>query len=234
MQTPGSQQQSENQPSAAPAYTLHTRTNLVIEDIIVTDGNHNPVRNLKSSDFTVIEDGRPQHIRSFEEHTTGANTLSRQVTMPRVAPGIFTNFSPAPQNGPINILLCDTLNTPLQDQYFVRSQIVDYLKKAPPGTQIAIFGLSNRLSILQGFTSNPEILKAAMTGKNIKASSLLDDPVGGGGGGMDPNSVSDALRALGGVNDRNMEQLIANVQQFEAQTGSFQLQLRAQFTLDAE
>jgi VWFA-related protein len=231
-QTFGSQQQSASQPTS-PAYTLHTRTNLVIEDIVVTDGNHNPVHNLKANDFTVIEDGRPQHIRSFEEHTAGSNTLSRQVAMPKVAPGIFTNFSPAPQNGPVNILLLDTLNTPLQDQFFVRSQLLDYLKKASPGTQIAIFGLSNRLSILQGFTSNLEILKTALTSKRTKASSLLDDPVGGGGGGVNANSVSDALRALGGVNDPNMEQMIANVQQFEAQTGSFQLQLRARYTLDA-
>jgi VWFA-related protein len=232
-QTSGSRQQNESQPES-PAYTLRTRTNLVIEDVIVTDGNYNPVHNLKASDFTVIEDGRPQHIRSFEEHTRSSNTLSKPVAMPRVAPGIFTNFSPASQDGPVNILLLDTLNTPLRDQFFVRSQLLDYLKRASPGTQIAIFGLSNRLSILQGFTSNPEILKAALTSKHAsKASLLLDDPTGGGRGASDANSVSDALRALGGVNDPNMEQTIANVQQFEAQTESFQLQVRARYTLDA-
>src|SRR5580704_14206502 len=101
-QTPNSQQPSESQ-SASPAYTLHTRSNLVVEDVIVTDGNHNPVHNLKASDFTVIEDGSPQHIRSFEEHTTTSTTPARTITMPRTAPGIFTNFSPAPQDGPVNI-----------------------------------------------------------------------------------------------------------------------------------
>src|SRR5579871_988346 len=106
-QAPSSQRQSESQ-SASPAYTLHTRSNLVIEDVIVTDGNHNPVHNLKASDFTVIEDGHPQHIRSFEEHTTSSASPLTPVSMPRTAPGIFTNFFPAPQNGPVNILLLDT------------------------------------------------------------------------------------------------------------------------------
>ncbi len=217
----------------SPVYTLRSGTNLVIEDVVVTDANHNPVHNLKAGDFTVTEDGQVQHIRTFEEHSPASSASAKSVAIPKVAPGIFTNFSTVPKEGPVNLLLLDTLNTPLRDQFFVRSQLLDYVKKAS-GTQIAIFGLSRRLSILQGFTTNPDLLKAALTNKSaIKSSSLLDDP-NGGGGGVSPSALSDALTASGGnAEDPNLQQTIANVQQFEAETSSFQLQQRVRYTLDA-
>jgi len=76
-------------------------------------------------------------------------------------------------------LLLDTLNTALEDQFFVRAQIKQYLKSAQGGTRIAIFGLARHLYLLQGFTSNTEILRAAVDRKgSSKSSPLLDDPVG--------------------------------------------------------
>jgi VWFA-related protein len=224
-------QTGAQQPS--PVFTLRSGTNLVIEDIVVTDANQNPIHNLKASDFTVTEDGQVQHIRTFVEHSPVSSTSAKSIAIPKVAPGIFTNFSPVLKEGPVNLLLLDTLNTPLQDQFFVRAQLLDYLKKAS-GTQIAIFGLSRRLSILQGFTTNPDLLKAALTNKSaLKSSSLLDDP-NGGGGGVSPSALSDALTASGGnAEDPNLQQTIANMQQFEAETSSFQLQQRSRYTLDA-
>ena len=40
---------------------------------------------------------------------------------------------PAPVNSAVNILVLDTLNTPMQDQTIVRQQLLDYLDKARPG-----------------------------------------------------------------------------------------------------
>jgi len=213
-------------------YTLQTGTNLVIVDVGVTDQSGRPVENLKAADFTLLEDGRSQAIRSFEEHSP-AIASAQAPALPKLQRGLFTNFAPTPAAGSANILLLDTLNTPLLDQSFVRRQLEEFLRKVPPGTQIAIFGLNTRLSILQGFTSDPDALRAAMAKKGtLQASSLLDDAQGGGGGdGAGASSVSDALSGLTGSPD--LDQAIANVQQFEAQQESFQFQLRAQYTLDA-
>jgi VWFA-related protein len=41
--------------------------------------------------------------------------------------------------------------------------MLDYLKTMPAGTRMAVFGLSNHLFVIQGFTSDPELLKAAIT-----------------------------------------------------------------------
>ena len=48
---------------------------------------------------------------------------------------------------------------------FVRQQLLAYLNNVPPGTRIAIFGLSTQLTILQSFTSDPALLKAVASAK---------------------------------------------------------------------
>ena len=206
--------------------TLHAGTQLVVVDVVVTDKNHNPVHGLQQSDFTLTEENAPQAIKHFEEHTalTPADA-TKFPPMPKMPPGLFTNFTPEPVNGAVNLLLLDALNTPLKDQMFVRHQLLAYLNAAPPGTRIAIFGLTTRLTILQGFTSDPALLKAVASASMGKNSPLLQDSVGGGG---IQNSVADDMEDSG-VDAT----IIANVRQFDAQQQSFQLQLRAKYTLDA-
>jgi VWFA-related protein len=215
------------------SYTLQTGTHLVVVDVTVTDQTGHPSKALKAGDFSVSEDGHHQQLRSFEEHSPAPSSPTVPAMLPKLQPGLFTNFTPVHTGGPANILLLDTLNTPLRDQSFVRNQLEEYLHKAPAGTEIAIFGLNEKLSILQGFTSDPSVLRAAIAKKgNLHASSLLDDAQGGSGGdGSGASSASDALAGLASSPD--LDQTIANVQQFEAQQENFQLQLRTQYTLDA-
>jgi VWFA-related protein len=211
---------------AAPAQTIKTTAQLVVVDVVVTDKNQKPVHGLPAADFTLTEDNAPQVIKNFEEHT--ALTMADATKfgpMPILPPGIFTNYSPAPANGAVDILLLDTLNTPMADQAYVRQQLLAYLKSTPPGTRLAIFGLTTHLILLQGFTSNPETLKNFLAKGFSKGSPLLDDQVGGGG---IQNSQADSLEDNGGD-----PTLIANLRQFDALQQSFQLQLRAQYTLDA-
>ncbi len=66
----------------------------------------------------------------------------------------------------MNVLLLDALNTPLPDQQYVRQQLLDFVKHEKPGTSIAVFGLSSQLVMLQGFTSNPDLLKRVLEKQN--------------------------------------------------------------------
>jgi VWFA-related protein len=229
-QTPQpSQPPATQQPSQSGVATLRAGTQLVIVDVVVTDKNQKPIHGLKASDFTLTEENAPQIVKHFEEHTalTPADA-TKFPAMPKFPPGVFTNFTPEPVNGAVNLLLLDALNTPLKDQAYVRLQLLVYLNATPPGTRIAIFGLTNQLTILHGFTSDPGILKAVMSSKLGKNSPLLQDAVGGSG---IQNSIADDLE------DMNIPGLspetIANMRQFEAQQQSFQLQLRVKYTLDA-
>lgn len=216
---------------AEPATTIRTSSDLVVVDVVASDSQQNPVHKLTAADFTVLEDGKPQTVSAFEEHATSAP--APLPPFPKLDPGVFTNYSVAPASGALNILLLDKLNTPMDAQSVVRDQVLKYLKDVPPGTRIAIFSLTTELKLLQGFTSNPELLRALVQGKKGSqgASPLMNNAMEGDAPGQD-DPMYDALSdGLG--NDPDAAMMLANLQQFEAEQQSFQLQLRARYTLDA-
>lgn len=220
-------------PAAEPqAATIRVSSQMVLEEVSVSDAHNNPVHGLKQEQFRILEDGKPQMLRSFEEHSTpSAEEAAKLPPMPKLAPGVFTNYTPAPAVGAVNVVLLDTLNTPLQNQSYVRAQLLAYLKDMKPGTRVAIFGMSRELHLLQGFTSNPETLKAAMTGKkgDFHSSTLMDNAVEGDLGA--DTQESDAMTAAAG-NDPSLTEAIAGIQQFEAEQQAYQLEMRALYTLD--
>ena len=61
-------QQSE---SEQPTFSLRAGTNLVVEDVVVTDSSGKPIHNLSASDFTILENGHPQTAKAFAEHSAG-------------------------------------------------------------------------------------------------------------------------------------------------------------------
>lgn len=217
--------------SSEPVTNLRATTDLVVVDVTVADAQQNPVHHLGASDFTVTEDGHPQTIKFLEEHVPNAS--APLPPLPKLDPGIFTNYSPAPATGALDILLLDKLNTPMNAQTEVRDQVLKYLKEAPPGNRIAIFALTTELKLLQGFTSDPSVLRALIEGKkgSQNASPLMDNPMSGDEPGADDVMMDAANSALG--NSPNAASMLANLQQFEAEQQSLQLQLRASYTLDA-
>ncbi len=214
-----------------PETTLHANADLVLVDVTVNDTRQNPVHHLTAADFTVLEDGKPQTVKVFEEHAAGPPTPLPPE--PKFRPGMFTNFSAAPETGALNILLFDKLNTPMDAQTDVRDQVLKYLKEAPPGTRTAIFSLTTELKLLQGFTSDPELLRALVESKKGSqgASPMMDNAMEGDQPGADDPMMDTATDALG--NDPDAATILANLQQFEAEMQSFQIQLRQKYTLDA-
>ena len=65
-------------------------------------------------------------------------------------PNVFTNFSPLPTPPAVNILLLDALNTPMNDQMYLKKAAQHYLKTLKPGTRLAIFTMSMRLELHPG------------------------------------------------------------------------------------
>jgi len=145
-----------------PEPSVRITTRVVLVDTIVTDANSRPVTNLSPSDFTILEDGKPQKI-SFFSYQSPAERPSVSAAKP-LRSDVFTN-RPEYHNpeGPLVLLLLDGLNTPVGQQIYVRQQMLKYLsnlKLSGPGT--AILALGNDLSLLQDFTTNPEQLRAAV------------------------------------------------------------------------
>ncbi len=146
-----------------PQTTLKVNSRAVLVDVVVTDSKGNPVRGLQQEDFRVREQGKPQSIDYFEEHS--ADLLARRSesrAFPQMPPNVFTNFSPLPTPPAVNILLLDALNTPMNDQMYLKKAAQHYLKTLKPGTRLAIFTMSMRLSFIQGFSDDPAILATAL------------------------------------------------------------------------
>jgi VWFA-related protein len=219
----------------AGATVLHTGTQLVIVDVTVEDKNGHPIHGLKREDFAVTESQNPQAVPYFEEHTNQTAEQAGQ-ELPPMPPGTFTDYTSVPPNGALNILLLDSLNTPTSDQAYVRDQLRQYVRKAKPGTRIAIFGLSRSLFLLQGFSSDQHVLKDAVEHKLIaRSSSLLDDPTGSGSAPDAPSDITSSAISSGNDADMNasLSSVLSAMREFEAQENAFQTQLRIQYTLDA-
>jgi VWFA-related protein len=180
-QTPQPASQPANSPAASQLQsrppvtpTIHSAAKLVVVDVTVSDKHGNPVHDLKKDDFTVLENGNPQAVHTFEEHVAlSAADAVKFPPMPQMPPGVFTNITPAPVNSAINIILIDTLNTPIDDQSYLRSQLVNYINHATPGVSIAIFALTTHLTMLQGFTSDMDVLKRIVSKEAGKTSPLM-------------------------------------------------------------
>jgi hypothetical protein len=49
--------------------TITVNSQLVLVDVTVTDKKGKPIHGLKASNFTLMENGKPQAVKNFEEHT---------------------------------------------------------------------------------------------------------------------------------------------------------------------
>jgi VWFA-related protein len=165
--------------------TLHVTSREIVVDVMVTDGNGNPVRGLKQSDFSIEENGKPQPIRSFREF--GSEIPEAEPTPPRLPAGVYTNSQSTPATGPVNILLFDALHCNSLDSqhpgsveiYRALRGAAGYVTTMPEGTKVAIFWLSeNGLHMLQGFTSDRDsLLRAVHTNRTDIGSSLNGQPM---------------------------------------------------------
>lgn len=209
--------------------TLHVETPLVIEDVVVLDSHNQPVHGLKASDFTVTDNGKGVAPQSFEEHSAPApaqqaSLLTSASKRPDLGVNVFTNYTPVPTNGPLNIILLDALNTPIQDQANVRLQMLKFVASLRPGVPISVYGLSSHLYLLQGFTSDPTVLQAALNAKGPTGSSLVSEPVAAG---LDDSD--EFLEQSGPTGIMQLE----NAQAFQAEVSSQQDAQRTQRTLEA-
>ena len=162
-QIPTGQNQSTAVPPDASVQTLRTTSRAVLVDVIVSDRKGKPVTGLKQEDFTITDQGRPQAVSFFEEHT-GA-VPDAEVELPKLPPDVFSNFSPFPTPDAMNVLLLDSVNTRMESQSFVHSQAIRFLKGAKPGSHMAMFAMGLGLHFIQGFTDDPALLMAALNNK---------------------------------------------------------------------
>lgn len=143
---------------------LRVTSRIVYVDVVVRDSAGHIVRGLTQNDFRVSEDGKPQTITYFTDHT-------HDIASPAATPGGQMQFSNIEQVGnSVNIILFDFLNTASQDQLYARKKMIQFLEQLPPGRQTALFALGTRLQMLQGFTGSTDRLVAAAKAMQLQSS----------------------------------------------------------------
>jgi VWFA-related protein len=166
---------AQEQKPEEPAPAIRVSVRLVLADAIVTDKDGKVVTGLGAQDFTVLEDGKPQKVTmvSFEQPAELTRALrGRRGNLP---PNVTTSRPEyrVPLGAPVIVLL-DALNTPMKDQSRARLEMLKYLdKQLQPGQQIAVYTLVRSLRVLQDFTDDPALLKAAVQSFNPSVSMEL-------------------------------------------------------------
>ncbi len=159
----------EDSEPASPSSVLTVSARLVVLDVVVTDKDGKPVEGLTAKDFQVLEDGKPQRIRSVEPPS--AHTLPAA----SVAAGAAEVYDPASPasfgRSPVTVLVLDQKNTHFADSSFARRELHDYLAKQPavlaqPTSLLTVY--DNRFVQLQGFTRDRDLLLKTLAAAPVK------------------------------------------------------------------
>ena len=214
-------QESEAQ---VPPLTIRVTTHLVVVDVVVTDKGGKPVADLKPRDFDVEENGRAQKIAVFSSPIESSPGTTRTQAAGPLPPGIYSNRPeyrmPA---GPFTVILLDAANTPFNDQSYARTQMLKYVKENSRSHQrMAIFTLTDTLQVLQDFTSDPQVLLAALEQQRPEPQKM---------GGRAIPEFSESYTSPGPAG--SLIAAIQRVQQFETPQAAFADDRRIEITLEA-
>lgn len=169
--------------AANESQVFKSNVRLVLVDVVATDDKGEPVTGLSQSDFTLIEDGKEQRIRSSEPHlspaTSKAGTHEPVATLPpdaQLPPGMFTNAPLLKTSGPVNVILFDVLNTSPQSAAGAKEQMLKFLEHLPSGQPVALFVLGSRLRLIQSPTGNTDALVVAAKKLTYEKTPLRSSP----------------------------------------------------------
>ncbi len=212
-------------PNYETATVLKAITRLVVVDVVATNNKGEAITDLKSEDFTVLEDGAEQKVRAFNLQMPVHEPPQDAQQLAKLADNVSTNIPRYNVNNALNVILLDALNTGLGNQAYMRDEMLRYLKTIPTGQPVAVYTLGRKLTLLQDFTSDPEILRKAALNLKAESSRLQENPLGGTGAQILPTGFVDAGLVPA--------QMVANMDRFlKEETGQMQ-DMRVTITLEA-
>lgn len=195
---------SAQQPTSdIPSITIRANTRLVLVDVVVTNKKGQPITGLKPEDFAIEENGKKQKIATFLP--PGADKTAPTPLPPGILSNRLEYVRPA---GVPTVLLLDATNSHFADQSYGRSQMLKYvLEQSESGRPMAVMALTDRLHVLQDFTTDPKILAAAI--KSLRpqeqilqaGASPAPTSISGGAGDLGPQvaaAIASAQQAIAG------------------------------------
>jgi VWFA-related protein len=161
-------------PQQASQTTIRSTSQEVLLDVVVRDKKGHLVKDLTAKNFEVTDDGEPQKLRSFRL-VTGAEIVPEAagVSGSTAAPA---SAKPAARLDPLRqvriiTLVFDRLGN--EARTYARTAVNDLLKsETGPNLFFAVFSIDQRLSILQQYTTDKDLIRKAVAKITESGSSL--------------------------------------------------------------
>jgi VWFA-related protein len=164
-------QNDQSQSSNSGDYRIRVTSDLVLTNVIVRDKQGNLVRGLSQEDFSILEDGKPQRITSFDFENVDA-----LVTAGTASPMVSGTAAPLKiigSNQPVNkqelknhrliVLFFDFSGMEEDDIDRAASAALKYVdKQMAPADLVAIVSLASSMRVDQDFTNDKTRLAAIL------------------------------------------------------------------------
>ena len=181
-----------------PTYTLTANVNIVLTNVVVRDKKTGAIiRNLKATDFEILEDKKPQRISSFDFQSVDAAAVLAEKANPvtgkaSIADLLERNLAATPQQlRDHRLIVCFFDLSSMQDEDIDRAvdAATDYVnKQMQPADLVALVSLNTGLTMDQDFTSD----KAALLRGLAKYNGSDSTGLGAGGTGTTDGTSDDA------------------------------------------
>jgi VWFA-related protein len=167
--------QNQNPPPAqdssqSSTFTLKVNSDLVLTNIVVRDKKTGAVvKGLTEKDFTITEDGKPQHIASFDFENVDEAAALNEATINAAAPnGVFgaktgTATTEELRNHRLIVMFFDITSMQPDDLDRAQDAARNYInKQMHPADLVAVVSLDATLSLDQDFTASKDLLLKAV------------------------------------------------------------------------
>src|ERR1700748_3572752 len=194
----GLAQQPTQQPDSSGAFTLKVQTDIVLTNVVVRDKKTGEVvKGLKASDFTILENGKPQKIASFDyQNVDEAAVLKENSTVTgkaTIADLLNRNFAANPtalRDHRLIVMFFDLSSMQPEDIDRAVQSGQDYVnKKMQSADLVALISMATGLSMDQDFTSDKAALLNGLGKYNGTEGTGFAN---GNGGGTSGGTADDA------------------------------------------
>ena len=158
------------QQDSAPVPTIKVESNIVLTNVVVRDKKTGEVvKGLKASDFTILENGKPQRIASFDyQNVDQAAVLNEKTTVTGKSVADLLNPHLAAEIGALRdhrliVMFFDLSSMQPEDVDRAVDAAKDYInKKMQPADLVAVVSLATALTMDRDFTADKTALLATV------------------------------------------------------------------------
>ena len=188
------------QQNPAGTFTLKVQSEIVLTNVVVRDKKTGEVvKGLKASDFTILENGKPQKIASFDYQSVDdaavlheKTTVTGKASIADLLNGDFASEPAGLKDHRLIVMFFDLSSMQPEDIDRAVEAAQDYInKKMQPADLVALVSLDTSLSMDQDFTADKTVLLRGLGKYNgTESSGFASGNEGGNSGGTADDASS--------------------------------------------